>query len=331
MAKGKKKSSTAKGELILPQATQVSVERSDGRPDESSVSSPACGGSQVCQAETNDTGEHSVVTNENKDINSDKDKCKPLVESQTSATKLEEDGKTKGKGKKFKKKKEKSSAKKNNNSKEKQSSKQSSKSNSNDTKINVSNETKENMHTQNCDVTTNNKTKAHHVDELKIFQNHNLINQLDPIYNLQLQLNQIKENDDTKTKTKKDATTQLIGFNEASSQGLIMHQIPNGDSKNIFYKSNHHHLSESGKINQNNSSAPVTFFECNENTSTIKKGVLFEHQNYDRLSSKLFGRWKKRYFILTTDYLVSFKRSIPKVGQSEMGRFLYKVSSRSNL
>lgn len=64
----------------------------------------------------------------------------------------------------------------------------------------------------------------------------------------------------------------------------------------------------------------------NISSSTSKKGVLWQQQNYDKFHQRLFSRWKKRYFILTTDYLVCFKRSTSKVGRSEMGKFLYKVS-----
>lgn len=63
-----------------------------------------------------------------------------------------------------------------------------------------------------------------------------------------------------------------------------------------------------------------------QNILTIKKGVLWQQQNHNKFRQKLFSRWKKRYFILTTDYLVCFKRSPSKVGRSEMGKFLYKVS-----
>lgn len=137
------------------------------------------------------------------------------------------------------------------------------------------------------------------VDELKIFQNHSLINQQDPIHNSQIQLNQL---DDTK------AGQPGRGNGQARSNVMTVLDRENEDN--------------STSINNNLSN----FCDYDENFSTVKKGVLWEHRNYDRLSSKIFGRWKKRYFILTTDYLVCFKRSVPKVGQSEMGKFLYKVS-----
>lgn len=62
------------------------------------------------------------------------------------------------------------------------------------------------------------------------------------------------------------------------------------------------------------------------NIFTVKKGILWQQQIFDKFHLRLFSRWKKRYFILTTDYLVCFKRSTSKVGHSEMGQFLYKVS-----
>lgn len=63
-----------------------------------------------------------------------------------------------------------------------------------------------------------------------------------------------------------------------------------------------------------------------DDSFTIKKGVLWQQQNYDKFHQRLFSRWKKRFFILTTDYLVCFKRTRAKVGRSEMGKFHYKVS-----
>ena len=60
--------------------------------------------------------------------------------------------------------------------------------------------------------------------------------------------------------------------------------------------------------------------------STIKKGPLWQQKNFDKIHHRLFNRWKKRFFILTTDYLVCFNKSSSKVGRSEMGKFLYKVS-----
>lgn len=65
-----------------------------------------------------------------------------------------------------------------------------------------------------------------------------------------------------------------------------------------------------------------------DSSSTIKKGILWQQQSFDKFHQRIFNRWKKRYFILTTDYLVCFKRSSPKVGRSEMGKFLYKVSEQ---
>ncbi|UYV81711.1 SETMAR [Cordylochernes scorpioides] len=58
--------------------------------------------------------------------------------------------------------------------------------------------------------------------------------------------------------------------------------------------------------------------------TTVKKGLLW--QQWDRF----FSRWKERFFLLTQDYLVCFKKG-SKVGISEMGTFLYKVASVENL
>lgn len=88
---------------------------------------------------------------------------------------------------------------------------------------------------------------------------------------------------------------------------------------------------ENDDIKLNDCENGVTNNNCdliinNDDFTTVKKGVLLVHENYDKLSSKIFSRWKKRYFVLTTDYFVCFKRSLSKVGHSEMGSFIYKVS-----
>lgn len=51
----------------------------------------------------------------------------------------------------------------------------------------------------------------------------------------------------------------------------------------------------------------------------MKKGLLWQHRD------KLFSRWKERYFILTRDYLLCFKRASSADKISEMGQFLFKV------
>lgn len=152
------------------------------------------------------------------------------------------------------------------------------------------------------------------VDGLKIFQNHNLINQQDPIHHLQQQLSELNKDDcDDQyyqsrlgpSKTNENETTDLC-------RNITMQ---------FKTQSANQELSTKTKLNL------MDFHECNGGSSTIKKGALWELRNYDKLSSKIFSRWKKRYFILTIDYFVCFKRSVPKVGQSEMGKFLYKVSN----
>jgi len=71
----------------------------------------------------------------------------------------------------------------------------------------------------------------------------------------------------------------------------------------------------------------MSFNEIAEGSiSTIKKGTLWQQQNFTKFHQRLFNRWKKRYFILTTHYLVCFSKSSSKLGRSEMGKFLYKVS-----
>lgn len=63
-----------------------------------------------------------------------------------------------------------------------------------------------------------------------------------------------------------------------------------------------------------------------DNPATVKKGVLWQHQSPIRFHQRFFNKWCKRYFILNVDYLNCFKRSASKVGHSEMGKFIYKVS-----
>lgn len=66
-----------------------------------------------------------------------------------------------------------------------------------------------------------------------------------------------------------------------------------------------------------------------DNPTTVKKGVLWQHQSPAKFHQRLFNKWAKRYFILTLDYLNCFKRAAIKVGRSEMGKFLYKVSKQA--
>ncbi|XP_054166997.1 uncharacterized protein LOC128964397 [Oppia nitens] len=53
--------------------------------------------------------------------------------------------------------------------------------------------------------------------------------------------------------------------------------------------------------------------------STIKKGLLWQQRD------RFFSRWKERYFVLTKDYFSCFKKG-SKVGMSEMGSFMYKLT-----
>lgn len=59
--------------------------------------------------------------------------------------------------------------------------------------------------------------------------------------------------------------------------------------------------------------------ESRPESVTLKKGTLWQQRD------KFFSRWKERFFILTSDYLACFKKA-SKIGISEMGGFLYKVS-----
>lgn len=53
----------------------------------------------------------------------------------------------------------------------------------------------------------------------------------------------------------------------------------------------------------------------------IKRGLLWQQRD------RLFSRWKKRYFVLTRDYLHCFKRASGSSNEraSEMGQFIFKV------
>lgn len=168
------------------------------------------------------------------------------------------------------------------------------------------------------------------VEELKLFQNSNLLNQQDPLEQLHQQLNELIK-DDGNNKIRSTISAQQFKTAIDSSQ--------TSDSNNIGSKHGHHnhqslsssnmHLQTTKQAINLSGNGPGGGIRYNngDNIFTIKKGVLWQQQNYDKFRQRLFSRWKKRYFILTTDYLVCFKRSSSKVGRSEMGKFLYKVSS----
>ena len=58
-------------------------------------------------------------------------------------------------------------------------------------------------------------------------------------------------------------------------------------------------------------------------SSTLRKGLLWTQRD------KVFSRWKERYFVLTKEYLNCFKKAEGPEAISEMGDFLYKVTSHS--
>lgn len=214
------------------------------------------------------------------------------------------------------------------------------------------------------------------IKELKIFQDHKLINQSDPMEDLKKKLNALNNGDNKFQKQQQQPSSRLL-FNKTQSHppkgnnSFIKNnshdQQPRLDSSHppiygnqpqldgnqtdfadsqeqdfyynvtsnqlasqitINYDRNDKELINNQQVNKNNPSDNIDSDGCNDDYdfTTIKKGVLWVHQNYDRLSSKIFTRWKKRYFILTADYFVCFKRSQSKVGHSEMGCFIYKVS-----
>lgn len=174
------------------------------------------------------------------------------------------------------------------------------------------------------------------VDELKLFQNNQLLNQQDPIQQLQIQLSQMN----------KGADDENNNHHSHIASSAVRQSTPMQHQQNAIDNLQTSKLQQQQLQTTNNdpcqqlaaigdqppkllgSSQFVVGVQYGneENIFTVKKGVLWQQQQYDKFHQRLFSRWKKRYFILTTDYLVCFKRSTPKVGRSEMGKFLYKVS-----
>lgn len=144
------------------------------------------------------------------------------------------------------------------------------------------------------------------VDELKLFQNNQLLQQKDPMLQLQAQLDQIIGNAEPHSNGCND--------NNAVIETDRLGQMPQvNDTYQFCSQQPHAQIGDSGDV------------------STVKKGVLCTQEDHYKFHEKIFNRWKKRYFILTTDYLVCFRRSTFRVGSSEMGEFLYKVSFVDNL
>lgn len=57
----------------------------------------------------------------------------------------------------------------------------------------------------------------------------------------------------------------------------------------------------------------------NDSIAAIKRGLLWQQRD------KFLSRWKERYFILTLDYLLCFRRATGSDRISEMGPFLFKI------
>lgn len=157
-----------------------------------------------------------------------------------------------------------------------------------------------------------------HVEELKLFQNNNLLNQQDPIQQLQAQLNQLIRNDGSirphqNIPAQQQLTLETSERLSANEQSQVISDTTYANGICL-------------QLQQRNPANLGAFESEADNSLTVKKGVLWQQQNYDKFHQRLFSRWKKRFFILTTGYLVCFKRSTCKVGHSEMGKFLYKVS-----
>lgn len=167
------------------------------------------------------------------------------------------------------------------------------------------------------------------VEDLKLFQNNHLLNQQDPMQQLHIQLNALIENDDDNDNQKRvHPNTQPFAPSNSQRNAISRQNLDNKsiDNENNCLSSNILMQQQFNNIQKITGIGGQDNFDNGENIFTIKKGILWQQQNYDRFHQRLFSRWKKRYFILTTDYLVCFKRSSAKVGRSEMGKFLYKVS-----
>lgn len=168
------------------------------------------------------------------------------------------------------------------------------------------------------------------VDELKLFQNSNLLNQQDPIEQLQQQINQLIQADDDHSRL--SHIRHPPSGSQAYQTRLTVLNAGQQPSLSTPPQMQHNHLA----AQQMHASAPMHHrldgsLPYDQDVFTVKKGVLWQQQNHAKFHQRLFSRWKKRYFILTTDYLVCFKRSTSRVGHSEMGKFLYKVSSSGML
>lgn len=171
------------------------------------------------------------------------------------------------------------------------------------------------------------------VDELKLFQNNqHLLDQQDPLQQLHLQLNELIHDENPRS----FQLSSTGNNNHQSAHQTTVNQF-NGEATNGVLPAallHHHQLRQQQATTTTaakdalggNPNGHLSLDDSDENIFTIKKGVLWQQQNSDKFHQRLFSRWKKRYFILTTDYLVCFKRSTSKVGHSEMGKFLYKVS-----
>lgn len=140
---------------------------------------------------------------------------------------------------------------------------------------------------------------------------------------------------DNNTETHGDSDQQQqVRSHSNNAQSTLEEQVldTNPTSQAIVHL--HNNQQEHVSNNSNNIRSTTNMSNSNDNEDgnifTVKKGILWQQQIFDKFHLRLFSRWKKRYFILTTDYLVCFKRSASKVGRSEMGEFLYKVSLFSN-
>lgn len=142
------------------------------------------------------------------------------------------------------------------------------------------------------------------------------------------------KNVEEKKELKSRNVAEVVGHLRDEAQSLEHHQLDLNSPENDINLSST--LVQDQLVNQTSLSTQSTQIHPNESHPldsqssadmvTIKKGVLWQQHDHDKFHQRLFSRWKKRFFILTTDYLVCFKRSKSKVGRSEMGKFLYKVS-----
>ncbi|KAG9509477.1 hypothetical protein GZH46_02000 [Fragariocoptes setiger] len=111
-----------------------------------------------------------------------------------------------------------------------------------------------------------------------------------------------------------------VGFGQQSNElSVSVKTHIHGQQQEQVYENNNQQLLNHHQQQNQQQQQQAEHKTDNSSPSTLKKGMLWQ-----QIYGRLFNRWKERFFILTDDYLVCFKKS-SKVGHSEMGSFLYKT------